>query len=113
MNSERDQISLVLQLLGELFKMARLRRGLSLRDAAMGFDLSEVELIAIEDGEAFIPMELTMRLCMAYGLQQDFEALGPHLGALVGSDELNAFLKARPTLRRLGVLSHGKAKEDQ
>lgn len=102
--TEAERGPFLLQQVGEFFRLARNRTGLSASDAGKLFGLTGDEILAVERGEFEIPAHLVLRFCARYGVEKDFEEFYTYLRGAVRPEELEAFLKIRPILERMGLI---------
>ncbi|MBX3039571.1 MAG: helix-turn-helix domain-containing protein [Bdellovibrionaceae bacterium] len=102
--SEAEQIPFALRQVGDFFRLARIRAGISIEDAATVIQLSKDELMAFEQGGGQVPARSIASLCARYGVERDFEEFYSYLRGATRPEEMAAFLKVRPILEKMGLI---------
>ena len=99
---ESERAAFALRHIGEFLRLARLRTGFSLEDAAKHFKLTAQELVSIEQGIGDLPASLVFSLCTKYGVEKDFEEFYAYVRAASRPQEKDTLISVRSALERLG-----------
>ena len=100
--NEAERAPFVSRQVGNFFRLARLRAGFTIEDAAILFDISEQELIAFEDGRGDSPAAPISAFYTRYGVEKDFEEFYAYLRGATRPGERAAFLNIRSDLEKMG-----------
>lgn len=99
---EIDRAAFALRHIGDFLRLARLRAGFSIEEAAKYFELTAEELSGIEQGIGKLPGSLVFSLCTKYGVEKDFEEFYAYVRAASRPQEKDTLLSVRSALERMG-----------
>lgn len=89
---------------GNFFRLARMRSGLTETAAATYFGLSPQVISEFESGRSSISARFIYRFCTRYGVSKDFEVMDALLREALAPERRGAFARIRPELEKRGLV---------